>query len=79
MLARLLEVNNTDPMSVEETRMRAATLLCKVFKTYSITPHIFCIFIQLTHVLYHMSEVKNSDQFTKAESCAFLSQKTLAD
>ena len=31
MLARLLEVNNTgDPMGVEETRMRAATLLCKV-------------------------------------------------
>lgn len=32
MLARLLEVGNTeDPMGVEETRMRAATLLCKVF------------------------------------------------
>lgn len=32
MLARLLEVNSTgDPMGVEETRMRAATLLCKVF------------------------------------------------
>ena len=38
MLARLLEVNNTgDPMGVEETRMRAATLLCKVSKDYSIT------------------------------------------
>lgn len=32
MLSRLLEVNSTgDPMGVEETRMRAATLLCKVF------------------------------------------------
>ena len=32
MLARLLEVNSAgDPMGVEETRMRAATLLCKVF------------------------------------------------
>lgn len=36
MLARLLEVNNTgDPMGVEETRMRAATLLCKVFDDHS--------------------------------------------
>ena len=34
MLARLLEVNSTgDPMGVEETRMRAATLLCKVFQS----------------------------------------------
>lgn len=32
MLSQLLEVNsNSDPMGVEETRMRAATLLCKVF------------------------------------------------
>ncbi|XP_020603212.1 Golgi-specific brefeldin A-resistance guanine nucleotide exchange factor 1-like [Orbicella faveolata] len=32
MLSQLLEVNsNGDPMGVEETRMRAATLLCKVF------------------------------------------------
>ena len=31
MLAQLLEVNSKgDPMGVEETRMRAATLLCKV-------------------------------------------------
>ena len=32
MLSQLLEVNsNSDPMGVEETCMRAATLLCKVF------------------------------------------------
>ncbi|KAL9961546.1 hypothetical protein ACROYT_G030504 [Oculina patagonica] len=32
MLSQLLEVNSKgDPMGVEETRMRAATLLCKVF------------------------------------------------
>ncbi|XP_022788096.1 Golgi-specific brefeldin A-resistance guanine nucleotide exchange factor 1-like isoform X3 [Stylophora pistillata] len=32
MLSQLLEVNSkSDPMGVEETRMRAATLLCKVF------------------------------------------------
>ena len=37
MLTRLLEVNNLgDPMGVEETRMRAATLLCKVFNTTTV-------------------------------------------
>ena len=45
MLSRLLEVNNTgDPMGVEETRMRAATLLCKVHVTkILIMKKIICV------------------------------------
>ena len=36
MLARLLEVSSdVDPVGLEETRMRAATLLCKVCKSWS--------------------------------------------
>ena len=37
MLARLLEVpSEVDPIGLEETRMRAATLLCKVIYLFHV-------------------------------------------